>query len=413
MEYGLIAEKLGHSYSKEIHEMLGKYSYELKEIKGEELDRFFEERDFKGINVTIPYKETVIPYLDEVHESALKIGAVNTIVNRNGRLTGYNTDYFGCKALILHEKMDVSGAKVLILGTGGTSKTAYHVLKDLGAKEIIKVSRTANPPVISYEEAVSKHCDADIIVNTTPVGMFGRADAEPIDLEPFKSLKGVLDVIYNPINTKLILKAKEKGIKAAGGLYMLTEQAMRAAELFLSENIPAEKTDEIYRRIRLLKGNISLVGMPGSGKSTVGKILAGKLSMDLVDTDKLIVDKEKREIRDIFAGEGEAYFRRVESETVALCSERKNVIISTGGGAVLDRTNVRNLKKNGIVVFLDRDLSDIVPTDDRPLGNTEDKIKKLYEERLPIYREASDITVKVLGTPESLAEEIGRKLDAY
>ncbi|MBP5153369.1 MAG: shikimate dehydrogenase, partial [Lachnospiraceae bacterium] len=405
--------KLGHSYSKEIHEILGRYTYELKELKSEELDGFFEKREFTGINVTIPYKETVIPYLDEINISASKIGAVNTIVNRNGKLTGYNTDYYGFKALIKHAGMDVSGCKVLILGSGGTSKTAFHVLNDLGAGKIVKVSRSERDGFITYEQAAEKEQDADFIVNTTPVGMFGKSDDTPIDLEPFKALKGVLDVIYNPINTKLVLKAKNMGIKASGGLFMLVEQAMRAAEFFLSESIPSDKTDEIYRKIRLLKGNISLVGMPGSGKSTLGKILAKELSMDFVDTDAEIVKAENREISDIFASDGEAYFRKIESETVALCSGRKNVIISTGGGAVLDPQNISNLKKNGVVIFLDRDPAEIRPTDDRPLGDTGDKILNLYKTRLPIYKEAADITVRVTGTPESLAEEIGRKLDAY
>ncbi|MCR4727102.1 MAG: shikimate dehydrogenase [Lachnospiraceae bacterium] len=413
MEYGLIAESLKHSYSKEIHELFGFYTYELKEIEPSNLEAFMKAKDFKGINVTIPYKEAVIPFLDEIDPVANEIGAVNTVVNRGGKLYGFNTDFFGMSELIKKTGMDLKGAKVLILGTGGTSKTAAYTAKHFGAETIIKVSRKPGKECITYEEAVLSHSNADFIINTTPVGMYPKEDGMPIDLSAFSGLKGVIDAIYNPLNTKLVLSAKDRGINATGGLYMLVMQAVGALSKFMNAEVSSEKALEIYHKILFSKGNLILTGMPGSGKSTVGKLIAERFSLDFIDTDEEIVRREGREIKDIFETDGEAYFRNAESDVILSLSKEKNKLISTGGGAVLRSCNVENLRKNGTVVFLDRDPSEITPTNDRPLADNGDKVMRLYRERLPIYKKNKDIEVTVKKSPEAVADEIGRIIDAY
>ena len=405
MEYGLIGERLGHSFSKVIHEDFGFYGYELKEIPRDGLDDFMVRREFKGINVTIPYKEEVIKHLDFIDEKAKAIGAVNTVVNKDGKLSGYNTDYFGLKSLLDENGFDLNGKKVLILGTGGTSKTAYAVCKDSGAAFLSKVSRSAKDGAITYEEAYEKHSDAEYIINTTPSGMYPNLDAKPIDLKRFKNLSGVADVIYNPGRTRLVIEAEEIGVKACSGLKMLVYQAVAACEFFIGKKVPAEKVEAIYNKLYDANNNIVLTGMPGSGKSTIGKILAKELKKTFVDTDALIVEKEKREIPDIFATDGEKYFRTVESEVIRECATLKNSIISTGGGAILNPENVKNLMANGTIFFLDRKPEDLVPTDDRPLANEKAKIMKLYEERLPIYNSTCDKKINAeVGIDETVKE---------
>ena len=410
MEYGLIGERLGHSFSKVIHEEFGFYGYELKEIPRDGLDAFMEAREFKGINVTIPYKEDVIKHLDFIDEKARAIGAVNTVVNNDGKLSGYNTDYYGLKTLLEENGFNLQRKKVLILGTGGTSKTAYAVCKDMGAAFLSKVSRSAKDGAITYEEAYEKHSDAAYIVNTTPSGMYPNLDAKPIDLKHFTSLEGVADVIYNPGRTRLILEAKEMGVKYCSGLKMLVLQAVAACGFFTGNKVPTKKVEEIYKNLYDENNNIVLTGMPGSGKSTIGKLLAEKLGKTFIDTDALIVEREKREISDIFATDGEKYFRNVEKEIVAEVSTLKNSIISTGGGVILNADNVKNLMANGTVFFLDRKPEDLVPTDDRPLANEKAKIMKLYEERLPIYNSTCDYKINAEVGIDETVEEIIRRL---
>ncbi len=394
MEYGLIGEKLGHSYSKQIHSCLGGYDYELKEIKREDLEAFIKERDFKGINVTIPYKEAVIPLLDEVDPAALSIGAVNTVVNHNGKLKGYNTDAFGLKALILKKKIDLKGKKVLILGTGGTSNTSYHVAKELGAAQILKVSRTGKNGALTYEEAYDKHTDADVIINTTPLGMYPATDAVPIEIDKFPKLSGLVDVIYNPLRTKLVIEAENKGINSTSALFMLSGQAVYAMKYFLGEECDEEAlTEKAYHDTVSGIMNICLIGMPSSGKSTVGKKLALKLGMRFIDTDELIKERIGMSIPEYFEKYGEKEFRKVESSVIKDLENEHKAVISTGGGAVLDQTNIINLKKNGVVVFLDRDLEKLTATADRPLSSDIERLKRLYEERYDKYVRAADIHV--------------------
>ena len=411
MEYGLIGERLGHSFSKDIHGKIADYSYELKEIDKADLDEFMVAKDFKGINVTIPYKQDVIPYLDYVDPAALEIGAVNTIVNKDGHLSGYNTDYLGMKSMIEYNGISVDGGKVLILGTGGTSKTATAVAKSLGASKIIHVSRSGKDGAITYEECYEKHSDATAIINTTPAGMYPDIHKTPIDLNRFEKLTGVVDAIYNPICTELVLDAKSRGITATGGLFMLVAQAVCAAEKFFDTKYDVSLYEKIFKEMEAAKGNIVLVGMPGCGKSSVGNLLADRLGRRFVDTDTLIVEKAGMEITDIFAKFGEPHFRDLESEVIRDLSSDTGVIISTGGGAVLRAANVKELKRNGKLYLLDRPMENIKPTDDRPLADTEDKLVRLYKERKPIYEaccdEVIDASMELEEVAASLLEKSG------
>ena len=406
MKYGCIGEHLPHSFSKEIHAEIASYAYELKELTPEELPAFMASKDFLGINVTIPYKQAVIPFLDHIDETAEAIGAVNTVVNRGGELRRYNTDLFGLTRLLRRAKLDLSGRKVLILGTGGTSRTAAYAAQSLGARQILKVSRAAKSGAISYEDALRDHSDAEIILNTTPCGMYPHPDAQPISLKAFGSLQGVADVIYNPLRTRFILEARALGLPAEGGLYMLVAQAVRASELFLDTVYPEDLTDRVYSRILRRKENLVLIGMPGSGKTAVGHILAEKTGLPFCDSDQLIVEKAGKPITEIFRDSGEQVFRDLESEVIRDLSLHGGTVVSTGGGAVLRPENVTALKQNGRLFWLDRNPDALIPTDDRPLADTADKIKRLYAERQPIYKSAADEIIPVIGTPLQVAETI-------
>lgn len=385
MKYGLIAERLSHSYSREVHARLGNPDYELLELPPEEVVPFLQRRDFLGLNVTIPYKTTVMPHLDEIDEAARSIGAVNTIVNRNGRLYGYNTDFYGLVALIRRCGWQLDGEKVLVLGSGGTSRTAVSVVNYLGAAAAYRVSRTGRDGCITYEDAVKNHADAAYIINTTPCGMAPNLGESAVNVNDFTDLKGVLDVIYNPLRSRLVCDAQAKGIPAVGGLYMLVAQAAYAMERFMDVSISADKTAEIYRQIAVEKQNIVLLGMPGCGKTTVGRRLAEILQMDFVDTDAEIQRQEGRSIPDIFAACGENGFRDIEQAVIRQVAARRHTVIATGGGAVLREENCRILRENGRLYFLDRPLEDLVSTADRPLSSNRQDLERRYAERYPLY----------------------------
>lgn len=406
MKYGLIGERLGHSFSKIIHERLGDYKYELLELKRDEVATYIQGRDFLGINVTIPYKETVIPYLDYIDEAAREIGAVNTVVNRDGKLYGYNTDFYGMRALIERCGIEIAGKKAVILGTGGTQKTAKAVLTAMGAGEILVTSRRKSEGTITYDELYSEHSDAEIIINTTPVGMYPNAGVSAVDVSKFDKLGGVVDAVYNPLSTELVLSARERGIKAEGGLYMLVAQAVRAAEIFLDKKYPRQIIEKIYRGLCQEKENIVLIGMPSSGKSSVGKRLGELLGRELLDTDTLIRENVGREIPDIFKEEGEEKFRDYESDAIRSASARGGIIIATGGGAILRAQNVRSLKSNGRLYFIDRPLEMLIPTSDRPLSSSREAIEKRYKERYPIYTAVCDEHIDGGGTVDEVAERI-------
>ena len=404
MEYGLIGEKLGHSFSREIHQRLGGYDYLLQELTPAQLPAFLEKRDFRGVNVTIPYKQTVIPLLDEVDPKAAAIGAVNTIVNRRGRLCGYNTDYDGMAALARHAGLTLKNKNVLILGTGGTSRTAMTVAADLGAAEIRRVSRTGRGDAITYEQAAD--LPVQVLINTTPCGMYPGCDGQPMDLSRFGWLEGVLDAVYNPLRTRLVLQARDNGARGQGGLYMLVAQAAAACRLFLDRPLPDGALDSVYRAIHGQKQNIVLTGMPGSGKSTVGRVLARQLDRELVDTDTEIIRVAKKPIPEIFAQRGERGFRDLESQVIQEVSRRTGLVIATGGGAILREENVRRLRQNGRIYFLDRPAEDILPTDDRPLARDMEAVRQRYAERYPRYTSTADAAVPVRGSAEDVAAAI-------
>ena len=412
MQYGLIGEHLGHSYSVPIHKLISGEDYELREIAPADLGTFMTRKEFRAINVTIPYKQDVIPYLDEISDTAREIGAVNTIVNRDGRLYGTNTDAAGLQALIARVCPDIRGRKTLVLGTGGTSKTAVYTAKAMGAEPVIRVSRSAREDAVTYEEALQDHRDAEILINTTPCGMFPEAEDMPVDIAGFPALRGVVDVIYNPLRTKLVLAALRRGIPAEGGLYMLTAQAVRAAEEFRGIRYEEELTEKIYRRMARDKENIVLTGMPGSGKSAVSSILGARTGRDVIDTDRMIVEKAGMEITEIFRRYGEKHFRDLESEVIRKEAARAGVIISTGGGAILREENVDALRRNGRLVWLDRKPDDLVPTDDRPLADSREKMTALYAAREPIYRATADERIAVTGSAADTASEIESRWNA-
>ncbi|MBO4432274.1 MAG: shikimate dehydrogenase [Clostridia bacterium] len=394
MEYGLIGEKLTHSFSKEIHSRLGGYDYKLFELKSDELGSFFGEKDFRGINVTIPYKVSVLKYLDYIDDAAKVIGAVNTVINREGKLYGYNTDAFGLFELIKKSGIDISDKKVLILGGGGTSRTAFYAAKQLGAVEVYGVSRTKREGFITYGEAVSLHFDAEIIINTTPVGMYPDIENCPIDISAFRKLKAVFDVIYNPLKSRLLLEAESRGIYAAGGLYMLVMQACRSAELFSGGKIDDIKAGEVYKRLLKEKKNIVLVGMPSAGKTEIGKMLSASLNMTFIDTDAEIEKATGKTPAQIIKCDGEAVFRKIESDTIRKFAVLNHSVLATGGGAVLNKENVLNLKANGRVYYIDRPLDLLITSPDRPLSSSKEAIAELYEKRRHLYESAADKTVR-------------------
>ena len=397
MEYGLIGSKLGHSYSKIIHEMLCGYHYDLCPLPTEEEARaFLDRRAFKAINVTIPYKKLVMEYCSYIDPRAKVIGAVNTVVNKNGLLYGYNTDYLGFAYLCDTHNVDFTGKTVLILGTGGTHNTTSAVARDKGAAKILTVSRHPDPEKgeLSYPDAV--HSGAQIVINTTPAGMYPNVGVCNLDVAAMPGLEAVLDVVYNPDKTELILRAEEAGVPVAvGGLEMLVAQAVYAAEYFLSRKFPDAPAEirQITNTLRRDTLNIALIGMPSSGKTTVGRALAKELGKTFVDLDEEIVKANGKSIPDIFAEEGEDGFRRKESEQVARFSKEGHQLLSCGGGVIKRPENLRALRQNGVVLFLDRPLKSLVVGGGRPLSSSTDALRTMEAERRPLYLAAADAVV--------------------
>lgn len=404
MKYGLIGKRLVHSYSKTIHELLGRYEYELMPMDERDVGPFLSAKEFEGINVTIPYKSTVIPYLDWISPQAKEIGAVNTIVKRNGVLCGYNTDYYGFAGTLLRNGFDVSGKNVLVLGSGGTSKTVSAVCRDTGAKSVLVASRTPDKGQIDY--ATAKQVSSDYIINTTPLGMYPNEGESAVEVSECRNVRGAVDVIFNPLRTKFLLDCRENGIPGANGLYMLVAQAMSSAEHFTAVKVKRSETEEIYKKLKYDTENIVLTGMPGSGKTTVGRLLAERTGKKLVDTDEVLRECIG-DIADFIRNRGEEEFRRRETEAIRdVTHELRGGIISTGGGAVLRAENVRALRENGFLFFLDRRISLIQPDDSRPLSSSRDALMKLYHERRGIYCSSCDKRILNNVSPESAANEI-------
>lgn len=401
--YGLIGAKLGHSYSKIIHEQLAGYQYELIPLPTEaEARAFMERRAFTAINVTIPYKQLVILYCDEIDPKAKAIGAVNTIVNRGGKLYGYNTDYAGFAYLARAHNIDFAGKTVLILGTGGTHSTVEAVCRDGGAGTILSASRTGKFGALTYNEAMRRR-DVQIIVNTTPCGMYPNVGQCLLDPTAFPALEAVLDVIYNPFRTELLLRAEEHDITAAGGFEMLVAQAVYAAQHFTGRFYATDSViPTASRRLRRQLANVSLIGMPGCGKSTIGSALAKQLGKTFVDLDEEIERRTGNNIPDIFAREGEEAFRRYEAETLADVAKHTGQIIACGGGVIKNPANVRALRQNGSVLWVQRPLGKLA-TGGRPLSQGGAALKQLQAERTPLYQAAADA---VLDNSSTLAAAV-------
>lgn len=398
---GLIGEKLGHSFSPAIHGKLADYEYKLYELSPEQVGPFLEKKEFDGLNVTIPYKKTVIPYCDELTEAAKSIGSVNTIVKRaDGTLLGHNTDYDGFLWLLKNAGADVKGKKAVVLGTGGASVTVQAALRDLVASPIVVISRSGED---NYEN-ISRHSDAKILVNATPVGMYPKTGVSPVDLDTFTALEGVFDVVYNPARTQLLLEAEKRGIPCANGLGMLVAQAKAACERFTGRLIDDEKVYTIKAEMERNTRNIMLIGMPGSGKSTIGAALAESLGRKLVDVDQCIVELAGCSIPEIFAKDGEEGFRKIEHLALCEVSKESGLVIATGGGVVTRRENFDPMRQNSQIVWLLRDLA-LLPKDGRPLSQT-NSLTEMFKVREPMYRAAADCIADNNGSVEDTVKQI-------
>ena len=399
MKCGLLGRKLGHSYSPQIHSHLGDYSYDLFEKEPEELEDFLRNSDWSGINVTMPYKKDVIPWLDELSPIAQKLGAVNCIVRRDGRLIGHNTDYFGFCEMVRSSGLDVAGKKVLVLGTGGASKPVTAALEQLGAN-VVSISRSGEN---NYSN-LHLHADAAVIANATPVGMYPNTGVAPVDLSLFPKLEGVLDIIFNPAKTQLLLDAEKRGLVAVNGLLMLVAQAKEASEWFQNKKLDNSLIPAIHGKLTSQMQNVVLIGMPGCGKSTVGKAMAESLGKTFVDADEEIVRLAGKPIPAIFADDGEDVFRDWETMALAELGKKSGLVIATGGGCVTKARNFPLLHQNGTIFWLKRDLEKL-PTDGRPLSQA-NKLSNMYEIRRPLYEGFSDHEIDNDGPLEETIAQI-------
>ena len=390
LEFGLLGEHLGHSFSPAIHKQLGGYDYQLVELPPDQVGPFLQEGSFRGLNVTIPYKKTVMAYCQKLSPAAERIGSVNTIVRKeDGSLYGDNTDYDGFRYLLQSAGAQVRGKKVLVLGSGGASVT---------------ISRRGPD---NYGN-LDRHRDAEYIVNATPVGMYPDTGISPVDLDQFPRCKGVFDLIYNPAKTQFLLDGQRRGMLWANGLGMLVAQARAAAERFLDVPISEERVAEITADMEKKTHNLLLIGMPGCGKTTVGQELARRLNRPLEDVDRRIAAAAGRPIPEIFAQEGEEGFRIREHLALCAVSKESGRVIACGGGIVTRKENWDPMRQNSTVIYLRRDLS-LLPTSGRPMSQA-NPVEKLYRQRAPLYEQLADLTVENRGTPAETANEIIRRL---
>ncbi len=405
MQCGLLGRKLSHSYSPQIHGQLGSYPYQLFEVEPEQLEAFLKDTPFTGLNVTIPYKKAVIPFCDQLSEQAKKLMSVNTLVRKaDGTLIGHNTDYFGFSSMLDRSGICVKGKKVLVLGSGGASATVCAVLQERNA-QVVVISRSGE----NHYGNLQLHYDAAMIVNTTPVGMYPKTDAAPLELDGFEKLEGVLDLIYNPANTLLMQQAQAKGIYTQNGLWMLVAQAKESAQWFTEAEIDDAVIDKIYRKLSVQMRNIVLVGMPGCGKSTIGSALAAKLGRTFVDADQKIVETAGASIPEIFRNCGESGFRAIETQVLQDLGKGSGLVIATGGGCVTREENYPCLHQNGTIFWLQRDIASL-PTDGRPLSQTQD-LQEMYKVRMPLYSRFADHIIQNDATCQKAIGQILEKLE--
>ncbi|MBE6890780.1 MAG: shikimate kinase [Ruminococcaceae bacterium] len=407
MKCGLLGRKLGHSYSPQIHRFLGDYSYDLFEREPEDLDAFFADPPFDAMNVTIPYKETVMKYCSEISDSAKKIGSVNTIVRKNGKYYGDNTDYYGFEFILDSVCKDVKGKKVLIVGNGGAAKTAIAVISDRGGVPVV-ISHKENTP----ENMKKHHLDTDIIVNTTPVGMYPKNLESPIVLENYKNVQAVVDVVYNPSKTQILLDAERLGIPCVNGLYMLVAQAEKASAIFKGEASWEVRTSSIVSELELEMKNIVLVGMPGCGKSTIGRKIAEKLGRTFKDADDEVLAFSGKTPAEIITNEGETAFRKVETEVLKELCKQSATVVSTGGGCVTVNENFDVIRQNSVVVWVKRPL-DMLATNGRPLSKSPEELKRMYGIRAPKYEKISDIIVENIGDLEKTVSDVLNSVERF
>ncbi len=408
-QYYLLGETLKHSYSKIIHNKIADYKYNLKNLSHKQFDEFMKAKQFSGLNVTIPYKRDVLKYCDVFSKTVAEIGSANTIVkNLDGSLYADNTDYRGF--LYLAKKMGVKfkNKNILVLGSGGTSLTVRTATKNTGAKNIYVVSRSGK---INYNNVYDLK-DIEVIVNTTPVGMYPNNYSCPIDITKFGNIEAVIDVVYNPLKTELVQNAENIGVKSGGGLSMLVAQAVYSAELFTGRFIHKSIIDKIENDIRKNLTNIVFIGMPGCGKTTLSKIVSRELKRKYADIDRLIVNSENRSIQDIFNTDGEIFFRNLETETIKKVSKKTGIVIATGGGAVKNPENINVLKSNGLIFYVDRDVSEL-STKGRPLSASAEEVQKLYEERRQLYNSYMDYYIKNDSKSDSIEKVAEKTVEAY
>ena len=391
MKFGLLGRKLGHSYSPMIFDLMGGYRYDLFEREPDGIEDLLKNGDFDGLNVTIPYKKEVLQYLDEIDPLALRLGAVNTIVKKGGKLFGYNSDYYGFLSLVQRTRIEPPNKKVLVLGSGGASVTVRAVLEDLGA-QVVLISRSGEDNYTNLD----RHRDAALIVNTTPVGMYPHNGSAPLSLEGFTALEGVLDLIYNPARTQLLMECEKYGIPGFNGLWMLVAQAKQSAQWFLDRELPESLVSDIHQKLRDKMENIALVGMAGCGKSTVGRALAKETGKKFVDADAEVEDLAGKTIPEIFAQDGEEEFRRLETLVLDRLGKQSGLVIATGGGCVTRERNYPLLHQNSRIIWLKR-CPTRLPTEGRPLSQKTSPVE-LYEMRKPMYKAFADATVDNEGT---------------
>ncbi len=410
--YGLLGEHLGHSFSPFLHHALGDEAYALYELAPQELEAFVKQENVRGLNVTIPYKQTVLPFVDEVSPAVEAIGAANTLYRRNGKLIAENTDVLGFLHLLESNHIDVTGKKVLVFGNGGACKAVLEALRRKEAGDVLVVSRRGGDvPLISYDD-LPQHHDADVIVNTTPVGMYPDNLSSITDLSPFERLSGVVDIVYNPLRTGLLLQAEALGIPHANGLGMLVAQAVRAHEFFFDTTVDDRVIEDLTAELTRSATNLVLIGMPGSGKSSVAALLAEKTGRDVIELDSAIEEAAGKPIPEIFAEDGEDVFRDIESECIARAGAKTGVILSLGGGAVTKERNYLPLHQNGRICCLKRDLS-LLPMDGRPLSKDLDTLKAMEQTRAPMYERFADVTIENDGTLEDAAEKILKDFNSH
>lgn len=403
MEYGLIGKNLSHSFSEFIHREFNLYNYNLYNLSENEFDIMLKSKKFKGLNITMPYKKSVIKYCDSLDETVKKIGSANTLVSKNGCIKAYNTDYFGLKYTMDRSNIFLKNKKVMILGSGGTSLTARVLAEDLGASEILTVSRSLDKK-INYSN-IYDYNFVDVIINTTPVGMYPNNLCELVDISRFKNLSGVVDVIYNPLKSKLLMKSKELQIPVSGGLPMLVAQAKASGEIFSGKKIDDLIIEKIIKKLCFKIYNIVLIGMPGCGKTSLSKILSDKLLKKFIDTDREIQKYFQETISKIFEIHGEEKFRETEIEIIKKYGKENNLILSTGGGAVINKENYYSLKQNSRIYWIKRNLNKL-DTKNRPLSKNLNEIKKIYQSRKLMYKNFSDKIILNNEKPEDAVQEI-------